>query len=66
MHKTDALPFRSFVPSLVACLEDSDGGVRETAKSCIVELFGYHHSFTVIAPYANSWLDRHQSMQNLI
>jgi hypothetical protein len=23
----------------VTCLEDSDGGVRETAKSAVVELF---------------------------
>jgi hypothetical protein len=41
MNKTDSLQFRSFVPSLVTCLEDSDGGVRETAKSCVVELFRY-------------------------
>ncbi|KAF2668301.1 ARM repeat-containing protein [Microthyrium microscopicum] len=40
MHNSDGLPFRGFVPSLVACLEDSDGGVRETAKSVVVELFG--------------------------
>jgi CLIP-associating protein 1/2 len=39
MNNTESLPFRSFVPSLVACLEDSDGGVRETAKSCVIELF---------------------------
>jgi CLIP-associating protein 1/2 len=39
MNRTDNLPFRGFVPSLVNCLEDSDGGVRETAKSCVVELF---------------------------
>jgi CLIP-associating protein 1/2 len=39
MHNSDGLPFRGFVPQLVACLEDSDGGVRETAKSTVVELF---------------------------
>jgi CLIP-associating protein 1/2 len=41
MNKTDGLQFRSFVPTFVACLEDPDGGVRETAKSCVVELFRY-------------------------
>jgi CLIP-associating protein 1/2 len=35
------LQFKGFVPSLVACLEDSDGGVRDTAKDCVVELFRY-------------------------
>lgn len=41
MHKTEGLPFKTYVPQLVACLEDADGMVRETAKSCIVELFRY-------------------------
>ncbi|KAK0658382.1 Protein STU1 [Lasiodiplodia hormozganensis] len=39
MHASDNLPFKSFVPYLVANLEDSDGMVRETAKSAVVELF---------------------------
>lgn len=39
MNKSDGLQFKSFVPQLVACLEDADGMVRETAKSCVVELF---------------------------
>ncbi|EOD43616.1 putative heat repeat containing protein [Neofusicoccum parvum UCRNP2] len=39
MHASDNLPFKSFVPYLVASLEDSDGMVRETAKSAVVELF---------------------------
>ena len=39
MNRDQGLQFRSFVPHLVACLEDSDGGVRETAKSAVVELF---------------------------
>ncbi|KAK7518128.1 clasp N terminal-domain-containing protein [Phyllosticta citriasiana] len=39
MHATESLPFKSFVPYLVANLEDSDGAVRETAKSAVVELF---------------------------
>jgi CLIP-associating protein 1/2 len=41
MHKTEGLPFKTYVPQLVACLEDADGMVRETAKSCTVELFRY-------------------------
>ncbi|KAF2089571.1 hypothetical protein K490DRAFT_36968 [Saccharata proteae CBS 121410] len=39
MHSSESLPFKSFVPSLVASLEDADGMVRETAKSTVVELF---------------------------
>jgi CLIP-associating protein 1/2 len=39
MNKTEGLPFKSFVPLLVANLEDADPGVRETAKTSIVELF---------------------------
>lgn len=39
MNKTESLPFRSFVPLLVANLEDADAGVRETAKIAVVELF---------------------------
>jgi CLIP-associating protein 1/2 len=39
MNKTDGLPFKSFVPLLVANLEDADPSVRETAKTAVVELF---------------------------
>ncbi|ORY07386.1 clasp N terminal-domain-containing protein [Clohesyomyces aquaticus] len=39
MNKTEGLPFRGFVPQLVANLEDADAGVRETAKAAVVELF---------------------------
>jgi len=39
MNRTDGLQFKAFVSQLVACLEDADGMVRETAKSCVVELF---------------------------
>ncbi|KAH7128771.1 protein STU1 [Dendryphion nanum] len=39
MNKTEHLPFRTFVPLLVANLEDADAGVRETAKTAVVELF---------------------------
>ena len=39
MNKTEGLPFRTFVPLLVANLEDADPAVRETAKTAVVELF---------------------------
>ncbi|KAL1969366.1 hypothetical protein VTN77DRAFT_9559 [Rasamsonia byssochlamydoides] len=39
MTKEHGLLFRAYVPSLVACLEDADSGVRETAKSTVIELF---------------------------
>ncbi|KAF2258698.1 hypothetical protein CC78DRAFT_586802 [Lojkania enalia] len=39
MNKSESLPFRSFVPQLVQNLEDADAGVRETAKTSVVELF---------------------------
>ncbi|KAF2456131.1 clasp N terminal-domain-containing protein [Lineolata rhizophorae] len=39
MNKAEGLQFRSYVPYLVACLEDPDAMVRETAKSTVVELF---------------------------
>ena len=39
MNKTDSLPFKSYVPQLVANLEDADAGVRESAKNAVVDLF---------------------------
>ncbi|KAI9816215.1 MAG: suppressor of tub2 mutation [Pycnora praestabilis] len=39
MSKEQGLQFRSFVPRLMDCLEDSDGSVRETSKVTVVELF---------------------------
>ncbi|KAI5289855.1 suppressor of tub2 mutation, partial [Ascosphaera aggregata] len=39
MTREQGLLFRSYVPSLVVCLEDADVGVRETAKSTVIELF---------------------------
>ncbi|GKZ23673.1 suppressor of tub2 mutation [Aspergillus brasiliensis] len=39
MAKQYGLLFRPYVPSLVACLEDADSAVRDTAKVTIVELF---------------------------
>ena len=38
MHEESSLPFKSFVPVLVVCLEDADGSVREAAKSAVVPL----------------------------
>ncbi|PVH99714.1 HEAT repeat-containing protein [Periconia macrospinosa] len=39
MNKTEGLPFRTYSNQLVANLEDADAGVRETAKTAVVELF---------------------------
>ncbi|KAI9374949.1 clasp N terminal-domain-containing protein [Aspergillus egyptiacus] len=39
MCEAQNLRFRSYVPSIVACLEDADSAVRDTAKSTIVKLF---------------------------
>ena len=39
MHKELSLPFKTFVPKIVQCLEDADGIVRDTAKAVIIELF---------------------------
>jgi len=39
MNAEFSLQFKSFVAKLVECLQDADGGVRDTAKSTIVELF---------------------------
>ncbi|KAF6220600.1 hypothetical protein HO133_003033 [Letharia lupina] len=33
------IPFRTFVPNIVDCLEEADGSVRRTAQSTIIELF---------------------------
>ena len=41
MTKNHGLLFRQYVPSLVACLEDADSAVRDTARSVVVELFRY-------------------------
>ena len=41
MAKHYGLLFRAYVPSLVACLEDADSAVRETAKATVIELFKY-------------------------
>ena len=41
MNREEALPFKSFVPLMVANLEDHDGAVRDSAKSALVDLFRY-------------------------
>ena len=41
MNKEYGLQFKSFMSKIVECLEDADGGVRDTAKATIVELFKY-------------------------
>ncbi|KAJ5832108.1 hypothetical protein N7474_000419 [Penicillium riverlandense] len=39
MTKNHGLLFRTYVPSLVACLEDADSSVRDTARAVVIELF---------------------------
>ncbi|KAL2369773.1 protein stu1 [Blastomyces gilchristii SLH14081] len=39
MTRNRGVLFRTYVPSLVACLEDADSGVRETAKATVIDLF---------------------------
>ena len=39
MHREEAMPFKGYTQSIVARLEDSDGNVRDTAKSVVIELF---------------------------
>ncbi|KAJ5161565.1 Protein stu1 [Penicillium capsulatum] len=39
MTKNHGLLFRQYVPSLVACLEDADSSVRDTAKLVVIDLF---------------------------
>lgn len=58
MNKTEGLPFKSFVPLLVANLEDADPGVRETAKISIVELFRCVKTSDYIGSNTDSQQDR--------
>lgn len=44
MTKNHGLLFRQYVPSLVACLEDADSAVRDTAKTVVIDLFRYVNS----------------------
>ncbi|EMC96660.1 hypothetical protein BAUCODRAFT_54026, partial [Baudoinia panamericana UAMH 10762] len=39
MHRDESMPFKSYVSAMVARLEDSDGSVREAAKTALIELF---------------------------
>ncbi|KAI9831777.1 MAG: hypothetical protein M1819_004674 [Sarea resinae] len=39
MCSEQGLQFRGFVPRLMDCLEDADGGVREAAKTTVVTIF---------------------------
>lgn len=39
MTREHNILFRAHVPSLVAALEDADSGVRDTAKTTIIEIF---------------------------
>ncbi|KAL4873776.1 clasp N terminal-domain-containing protein [Aspergillus spectabilis] len=39
MANTRDMLFRAYVPTVVACLEDADPTVRETAKTTVIELF---------------------------
>lgn len=39
MHQDEHMPFKGYTQAIVARLEDADGGVRETAKLTLVELF---------------------------
>jgi CLIP-associating protein 1/2 len=53
MNRDESLPFKSFVPLIVANLEDHDGAVRDAAKGALIELFWYVHdnpclSFSII------------------
>ena len=65
MNKSEGLQFRSFVPLIVANLEDSDGVVRETAKSAVVELFRYvlAHGLCILRQVLTYSTAQHQSMQ---
>ncbi|KAI5250142.1 hypothetical protein E4T42_05013 [Aureobasidium subglaciale] len=39
MNHDEALPFKTFVPLMVANLEDHDGAIRDSAKSALIDLF---------------------------
>lgn len=46
MTKNHGLLFRQYVPSLVACLEDADSAVRDTARLVVVELFRHVYLYS--------------------
>ncbi|KAH8592959.1 STU1 protein-like protein [Bisporella sp. PMI_857] len=39
MHQDNAMPFKSFVTTLMELLEDADGMVRDTARNSVIALF---------------------------
>jgi CLIP-associating protein 1/2 len=39
MHQDHAMPFKSFVTTLMDLLEDADGMVRDTARNSVITLF---------------------------
>ena len=39
MHRDEAMAFKAYVGPICACLEHSDGHVREAAKTAIIDLF---------------------------
>lgn len=46
MNRDESLPFKSFVPLMVANLEDHDGTVRDSAKGALIDLFRYAFDMT--------------------
>jgi CLIP-associating protein 1/2 len=47
MHQENAMPFKSFVTTLMDLLEDADGMVRDTARNSVIALFQYGHPGTL-------------------
>ena len=41
MHQENAMPFKSYVTTLMELLEDADGMVRDVARNSVIELFQY-------------------------
>lgn len=39
MHRDESMPFKGYVSSIVARLEDADGNTREAAKAVLIDLF---------------------------
>lgn len=54
MTRNHGLLFRQHVPSLVACLEDADSAVRDTARLVVVELFRYALDLFVLQDFLNA------------
>lgn len=54
MTRNHGLLFRQYVPSLVACLEDADSAVRDTARLVVVELFRYALDLFVLQDFLDA------------